>query len=368
MVSCFPNALEVLEMLSVTDPSILFSKDAVFSPFGTSFSVMTGTPTNENLDGRNPQSIVAQPVFKTLKKNSTDIVGFLFTLVEWEKFLVNLLPTGVNGICAVLKNSCGQSITYLLYGGDVIFLGASDIHDSKYDKAKISFEFDENYLSSSDILRGIEGHCYVFVDLYPTDTYEESVKSPIPIILSCVIGAIFVGTILVFLFYDSMVESRNRKVINVAARANAFIVSLYPKTVAQRLLSDKDKSNNDHTSGTMSHRNDGENRQTTIRGYLRNGEKNASMYNVPISDRDHNGEFYTTKPIADLFPDCTVMFADIVGFTAWSSSREPAQVFVLLETIYHAFDYIAMRRRVFKVRFLRQNVFIASVMEFFAAY
>lgn len=43
------------------------------------------------------------------------------------------------------------------------------------------------------------------------------------------------------------------------------------------------------------------------------------------------------------------MFADISGFTAWSSVREPAQVFVLLETIYQAFDKIARQRRVFKV-------------------
>ena len=34
---------------------------------------------------------------------------------------------------------------------------------------------------------------------------------------------------------------------------------------------------------------------------------------------------------------------------AWSSVREPSQVFVLLETLYHAFDEIARRRRVFKV-------------------
>jgi class 3 adenylate cyclase len=43
------------------------------------------------------------------------------------------------------------------------------------------------------------------------------------------------------------------------------------------------------------------------------------------------------------------MFADLVGFTAWSSMREPSHVFTLLETIYSAFDKIAKRRRVFKV-------------------
>jgi class 3 adenylate cyclase len=55
------------------------------------------------------------------------------------------------------------------------------------------------------------------------------------------------------------------------------------------------------------------------------------------------------QPIADLFPNCTVLFADISGFTAWSSTRDPAQVFILLQTVYQAFDEIANQRKVFKV-------------------
>ena len=43
------------------------------------------------------------------------------------------------------------------------------------------------------------------------------------------------------------------------------------------------------------------------------------------------------------------MFSDNAGFTAWSSVREPTQVFTLLETVYHAFDVFAKRRGVFKV-------------------
>ena len=56
-----------------------------------------------------------------------------------------------------------------------------------------------------------------------------------------------------------------------------------------------------------------------------------------------------SRPIADFFPETTVMFADIAGFTAWSSVREPSQVFTLLETVYGAFDKVAQRRGVFKV-------------------
>jgi class 3 adenylate cyclase len=43
------------------------------------------------------------------------------------------------------------------------------------------------------------------------------------------------------------------------------------------------------------------------------------------------------------------MFADISGFTAWSSEREPTQVFVLLETLYREFDALARKLGVFKV-------------------
>jgi class 3 adenylate cyclase len=55
------------------------------------------------------------------------------------------------------------------------------------------------------------------------------------------------------------------------------------------------------------------------------------------------------SPIAELYPETTVMFADIAGFTAWSLLRQPTQVFLLLETLYGAFDEIAKRRGVFKV-------------------
>jgi class 3 adenylate cyclase len=45
-----------------------------------------------------------------------------------------------------------------------------------------------------------------------------------------------------------------------------------------------------------------------------------------------------------------MFFADLVGFTQWSASRTPSEVFGLLESsIYGVFDRIAARRKVFKV-------------------
>jgi class 3 adenylate cyclase len=55
------------------------------------------------------------------------------------------------------------------------------------------------------------------------------------------------------------------------------------------------------------------------------------------------------SPIAELYPETTVFFVDIVGFTAWSSARQPTQVFPLLESVYSAFDESAQKQEVFKV-------------------
>jgi class 3 adenylate cyclase len=56
-----------------------------------------------------------------------------------------------------------------------------------------------------------------------------------------------------------------------------------------------------------------------------------------------------STPVAQYYPNVTVLFADVVGFTSWSSIRDPYQVFTLLETLYEAFDELAEAKGVFKV-------------------
>jgi class 3 adenylate cyclase len=44
--------------------------------------------------------------------------------------------------------------------------------------------------------------------------------------------------------------------------------------------------------------------------------------------------------IADNYPACTLMFADIVVYTKWTSKHQPKETMLLLETVYGAFDNI----------------------------
>lgn len=126
-----------------------------------------------------------------------------------------------------------------------------------------------------------------------------------------------------FIVYDWLVERRQKIVLHKAAKSTAIVSSMFPKQVRDRLLDDKfDMKGKNVFSGA-----------NQLKTFLNGGENGVGSSNQ----------------MADLFPNCTVLFADVVGFTAWSSSREPEQVFTLLQTIYNNFDQLAKRRRVFKV-------------------
>jgi Adenylate and Guanylate cyclase catalytic domain len=142
------------------------------------------------------------------------------------------------------------------------------------------------------------------------------------------VAIVFAFTIGMFAIYDWLVERRQKIVLHKAAQSTAIVSSLFPKQVRDRLLEDKpeDIKRKRHYSSA---------------NQLKNFLSSSS-----IGD---NNRVDSTMQMADLFPHCTVSFCDIVGFTAWSSSRQPDQVFILLQTIYNAFDNIAKRRRVFKV-------------------
>ena len=89
-------------------------------------------------------------------------------------------------------------------------------------------------------------------------------------------------------------------------------------------------------------------------------QQDAFDANFDRSARSDTKNKYGSDPIADFFPSATVLFMDIAGFTAWSSSREPSQVFILLETIYRSFDKIVSISYDF-FRFILRLVFLTVI-------
>ena len=80
-----------------------------------------------------PHSFVFRPVHERVDDYESKIVAVIGAAVAWDLPLRNLLPDTVTGISAVISNSCNQSYTYLLDGGDALYIGEGDLHDNNYD-------------------------------------------------------------------------------------------------------------------------------------------------------------------------------------------------------------------------------------------
>jgi class 3 adenylate cyclase len=280
-----------------------------------------------------PRSYIFEPVFETFEKGS-NVVGFIIAILPWKSYFVDLLPEKTNFLVDV-TDMCDAEFTYELNGPEANYIGKGDLHKSKYDYLEVTSQFAEfaRYDGDVDSNRTL---CKYELNIYPTETYEESFLTNGPAIFTAVIVMVFVFTAGLFLLYDYMVQRRQLSVVSAAERTAAIVASLFPKSIQKRIMDEAEEQaamENDKVKSRF-----GFAPKSQLKEFLSDG-----------SAVETGESAFKTKPIADLFPETTIMFADIVGFTAWSSMREPSQVFTLLETIYHEFDVFAKRRRVFKV-------------------
>jgi hypothetical protein len=314
---------------------------------------------NENEQSDTPESLYIQPVLD-MTDGSLEMVATLTCAVDWNDFFTSLIAddaqhgAGGFGIVVVVESTCPDGtdsvFTYALNGSDPIFMGYGDHHDPAYNDLGFTTGLFYNDIQENNV-------CDYALTIYPTAMVEEQMSSNQPVIYTVVMVMLFVFAAVFFVVYDYFVQRQQREAMAEAARSNAIVSSLFPAEIRDRLFnadnnddvgtikgestsSSKDLEKGD--SVTKNSNKGGTAQKFRLQNFLdEEGEKDAKMRNQPA--------ILESKPIADLFPNTSVLFADISGFTAWSSVREPAQVFTLLETVYKAFDKTAKRRKVFKV-------------------
>lgn len=251
------------------------------------------TTAQETDANQPPRALIMTPVL--INENEKDVlVGVLHAQVEWQgilsTFLLNETKQENTEVVAVLRSSCANDNlhTYRVQPNQVAYDSLGDGHDPGYDDQHVFTSFYE--FQSDETTPFVSGHCFYSFHLYPTramhDIYEDSFPTHVTIAVAVVFGAVAMA----FLVYDHFVGKRQNKIIHAAARSQAIVASVFPAAVRDRIMEQQDKL---RTS-------------VSNKGKL----KDLMHQGLDIQEDEEQYETFDSKPIADLFTDVTIMFAD----------------------------------------------------------
>lgn len=273
-----------------------------------------------------PFSSVYIPVFDSYKDDRT-VVGVMVGVMRWATYFENVLPPNSEALIVVLENTKEGAFTYRVTSDTAEFLGKGDLHNTKFNHMERIATFEDVNIDGNAISFKLNQSLNQYtLRVYPSDEFEDEYVSFTPILITLSVAMVFVFTAIMvsltkcdgafnqcslfcsqcfyfqFIVYDRLVERRQRLVLATAERSNAIVSSLFPTQVRDRLMEDaKLSKQKSQVMGT----------KTKLRTFL-DGAVDED------SENNEADEFmYKTRPIAEFFADTTVMFGDIVGFTAW---------------------------------------------------
>jgi class 3 adenylate cyclase len=298
-----------------------------------------------------PRSSLYYPIYE--KGDKKLVVASINMELEWKVFLENgIEPTFGNPILAIVENSCGGQFTFNVTGPLAVYGGEGDLHPSlevDYSPRETTLEafadiFNDHGLRPIDL----ESGCNFKITLHPSSEFKDEFMTMKPENFRVIVMGSFIFITLIFLVYDRLIERRQNRIVTAAERSDAIVRSLFPTKVRDQLYEHAKKREEQRKApkkdwrtsvgSTCSKESPIETQKNRLKKFMNGGPH-----------EDGTGSFHHSEPIADFFPNTTILFADIAGFTAWSSEREPTQVFTLLETVYGAMDKAARKFDVFKV-------------------
>jgi len=336
-------------------------------------------------EGMNPSSILFYPIFSQL--GGDQVVGSIGVAFTWKSLLGRVLNDHYEGLIAVLESSSSTRVdlvngvprqlwTYEITRDEDIICSEGDLHDPAF--KKYMYEINTNVaIEGGAGLETVDNLITFKLSLYPSKTMRQNFVSKRPVTYTVVMLFIFIFVSLVFLIYDHLNTAQKNKVTLLAKKSGQIIDDLFPISVKDRLFHQSENLNlqmkeynctdnvvdGPTTATSFDKRNHAKKKQSqaeveAVAGTKAEGLKRFLRLPIHTGRRlsDSSNEQKTanllqinTPPIADLFPETSIMFADLVGFTTWSADHEPEEVFHLLETLFFEFDKIAQRLGVFKL-------------------
>jgi hypothetical protein len=232
-------------------------------------------------------SVMACPIFGNPTYRTSAIRGYLIAVIDWVRVLSDVMPEGVNGIYAVVRNSCYQNYTFRLDGPDVTIVGPGE-HTGLFWTSQTTLVNISGYLGSPSYVPR-RGDCFYTLSLYPSEDMLATFETDTPSLFAIAVSCAFIVVISSFWLHERMIRRKDNVITSIAVKSSMIVASLFPGTLKDRLFKDsgstsKSTSHNEHV------------RQAGLR--FADYERSES---APVRE-DTRNEKIVDKPIADLFP------------------------------------------------------------------
>ena len=111
-----------------------------------------------------------------------------------------------------------------------ILLASSRVSEAEVNQGvnQVSFELDSN-------------ECPYSIHVYPSQAFYDNHNTSQPLMITAAVAGIFLFTALMFLFYDRLVERRQKIILTKATNSNTILSTLFPKTIRDRLMEDVER-------------------------------------------------------------------------------------------------------------------------------
>jgi hypothetical protein len=187
----------------------------------------------------------------------------------------------------VVIDSCGTQYTYHVEQSTATFLGQGDLHDPSFSDLGVQSNLEVFFSGTVNRTK----YCRHLISVYPSSSSEDQYEEDNPFAFAVGAAACFFFAIILFLFYDTYVRYQQNRVVGHAERSQAIVSSLFPNQVAKKLFERSDPNRSSFLDNSQ--------HSTHLMSFVTKTERKA-----------RNSPNMEERPIAELFPEATVMFAE----------------------------------------------------------
>lgn len=250
---------------------------------------------------------------------SAEVGAILWATLSWQGLFAGKLPNDTRPMLVEVQNQCGgMELSFLVEGDQSTFWGVGSWHASELEEHAVSMDSFGIVTTTpqNDNNNSTTTPCPFTVTVYPTQGFKNVYLTDAAWVYSASVIFVFFVAASVFAFYDQALHQRQEKVLASARKTSAIVAELFPKNVQKRIIEEREQKINQQLHASRASLAPKSELKHLIGG--RDGENQNGGGNM---------ENYKGKPIADLFPECTIMFADV---SMQSSARICSQVHFLI--------------------------------------